>query len=182
MHKNLFKLISACGVFAIFLSGCGYTTRSMLNSQYKNIYISAFGNKINITGEGDAYGKYRINRPMLESDITKAVVNKFLLDGNLKPVKNTYADLTLKGDLVELRKDPVRYTNDSDVEEYRVSIIVNISLTDNKQEKVLWKENNFTGDTTYFTQGTSAKSEATAINDAVKDLSRRIVERAVEQW
>jgi len=40
----------------------------------------------------------------------------------------------------------------------------------------------FTGNTSYFTTGTQAKSEATAVNDALTDLARRIVERTVEQW
>jgi hypothetical protein len=60
--------------------------------------------------------------------------------------------------------------------------VVNLSLWDKKENKLVWQETNFTGDSTYFVTGAQAKSEDTAINDAIGDLSRRIVGRVVEQW
>lgn len=164
------------------LAGCGYTTRSLLHSQYKTIYITQFNNKIDITKDGDSFTTHKIYRPMLETDITKSTINRYLFDGNLRPSKNESADLVLKGDLVEFRRDAVRYNNSDDVEEYRISISVDISLWDKKEDKLIWQEKHFTGDSTYFTVGINAKSEATAVNDALNDLSRRIVERTVEQW
>lgn len=126
--------------------------------------------------------KYKIYRPMLEQEITKAVISKFIFDGNLRPAEKESADLLLKGELMEFRRDPVRYTENNDVEEYRLNIIVNLSMWDNHKNELLWQEQNFTGDTTYFTTGTQAVSEDTAVNAAIKDLARRIVERTVEQW
>lgn len=170
------------GLLVTGLMGCGYTTRSMVSNKYKTVYITPFVNKIDITRETDVANKYKIYRPMLETDITKTVVNKFLSDGNLKPVKSGSADLVLKGELVEFRRDPLRYSDSDEVEEYRINLVVNISLWDNRENKLVWGENNFTGDTTYFTTGSSAKSEAQAINDALSDLARRVVERVVEEW
>lgn len=167
---------------ALCLSGCGYTTRSMISDKYKTIYVTPFVNKIDITQETDVASKYKIYRPMLETDITRSVINKFLMDGNLKPAKSEAADLVLKSELVEFRKDPLKYSDSDEVEEYRVSLVVNIGLWDNKENKLVWEEKNFTGDTAYFTTGTLAKSEAQAISDAITDLARRIVERAVEEW
>lgn len=174
-----------CGILAFFIftfCGCGYTTRSMITNQYRTIYITPFINKIDITSDTDVASKYKVYRPMLETEITKSVVNKFLTNGNLRPSSSDSADLSLKGELVEFRRDPLRYTSSDEVEEYRLNLVVNISLWDKKEEKMLWEENGFTGDTTYFTIGSALKSEDTAIKDAVSDLSRRIVERAVEQW
>jgi hypothetical protein len=76
----------------------------------------------------------------------------------------------------------LRYTDSQDIEEYRLNLVVNIGLWDSQENKLLWEENGFTGDTTYFIIGPLAKSEDTAIKDAIADLSRRITERAVEQW
>lgn len=163
------------------VAGCGYSTRSLISNEYKSIYIEPFINKIDVTQEIYAGDKYRIYKPLLETDITKAVINKFLQDGNLKPKSEQDADLILKGELVNFRKDPLRYSDSDEVLEYRVNLVVNISLLD-KQNELVWKEDGFTGDTTYFTTGTQAKSEATAINDAISDLARRIVERTVENW
>jgi hypothetical protein len=175
-------LLSTCYFLLITLGGCGYTTRSMIADKFKTIYIEPFVNKIDITKESYAANKYQVNKPMLETDITNSVVNRFLLDGNLRLAPKESADLILKGELVEFRQDPLRYTKNDEVEEYRLNLVVNITLWDSRENKAVWQENNFTGDTTYFTSGSLAKSEDVAINDALADLSRRIVERTVEQW
>jgi len=172
-------LLVAC---SLWLAACGYTTRSMVSNKFKTIYITPFANKVDITQETYSANKYRIYKPMLETDITRVVIDKFLFDGNLKPVKSESADLVLKGNLMEFRRDPLRYTDSDEVQEYRINLIVNIGLWDNKENKLIWQENNFTGDTTYFVTGQAAKSETTAVNDAISDLARRIVERVVEQW
>ncbi|MCG2713985.1 MAG: LPS assembly lipoprotein LptE [Candidatus Omnitrophica bacterium] len=173
------------------LSGCGYTTRSMLSGKYSTIYITPFLNKVDITQESYSASKYRIYRPMLETNITKRVINRYLFDGNLKPVKEEKADLVLKGELVEYRKDPLTYTSDgNDVTEYRINIYVNLSLWDMKENKLLWQENNFNGNYSYFVKTTTINpgsnvivvSEDIAVNNAIEDLARRIVERTVEQW
>ena len=177
------KIFLACSLLLLInLSGCGYTSRSLLAEKYKTIYIPQFANQIDITKEADTANKYKLYRPLLEQDVTQAVIDRFLFDGTLKPGKAQGTDLTLEGALVEFRLDPLRYTNLEDVEEYRVNIVVNLKLTDNKENKILWQENYFTGDSTYFTTGPAAKSEDTAISDAINDLTRRIVERTVEQW
>ena len=46
----------------------------------------------------------------------------------------------------------------------------------------MWEEKGFIGDATYFTSGTLAKTEDTALDEAVDDLARRIVERTIEWW
>jgi hypothetical protein len=173
-------------IFSCFLSlalcGCGYTTRSLIAGKYKTINIAPFINRIELTLESDSNNKYKVYRPMLETKVTKAVINKFLYDGNVKPVALDSADLALKSELVEFRRDALRYTNSDDVEEYRINIVVNLRLWDNKNDKLVWEEKNFTGYASYFVTGSQAKSEEQAVQDAIKDLSRRIVERVVEQW
>ena len=186
-NKILIFLTTTFCLLTTVLSGCGYTTRSMLYGKYSTIYITPFLNKVDVTQESYSASKYRIYRPMLETDITRKVVNKYLFDGNLKPQKEGQADLVLKGELVEYRKDPLSYTADNnDVSEYRINIYVNLSLWDTKENKLLWQENNFNGNYSYFTSFATGNvilvPEDTAVNNAVEDLARRIVERTVEQW
>ena len=185
------SLTIVCFLLASVLIGCGYTTRSMLSGKYSTIYITPFLNKVDITQESYSASKYRIYRPMLETNITKRVINRYLFDGNLKPVKEEKADLLLKGELVEYRKDPLTYTSDgNDVTEYRINIYVNLSLWDTKENKLVWQESNFNGNYSYFVrtdtinpgQNVIAVSEDTAVTNAIEDLARRIVERTVEQW
>ncbi len=188
-HKTGFflSLATMFCLLATVLTGCGYTTRSMLSGKYKNIYITPFLNKVNVTQEAYSANKYRIYRPMLETDITKKVINRYLFDGNLKPIKEDRADLVLKGELIEYRKDPLTYNADNnEVAEYRINVYVNLSLWDTKENKLLWEEKNFNGNYTYFTSFASGNvvrvSEDTAVTNAIDDLARRIVERTVEQW
>jgi len=181
MIRKLFLLVTSYSLL-VTITGCGYTTRSMISNKYRTIYVTPFVNKVDITNEAYTANKYRIYRPTLETDITKTVTNKFLFDGNLKPMREETADLVLKGELIEFRKDPLTYDDNDNVTEYRINLVVNISLWDKKENKLAWEENGFTGNTSYFTTGTQIKSEDVAINDAVTDLARRIVERTVEQW
>ena len=181
MKKTLF-LISICSLAIFGLVGCGYTTRSMISDKYHTIYVQPFVNKINITDEAYTANQYKIYRPLLESDITKAVINKYIFDGNLKLAKDSTADLILKGEVVEFRKDALRYDSNNNVEEYRVSAVVNISLWDTRENKLVWKEDHFTGDASFFVLGSQTQSEDTAVHNALDDLARRVVERTVEQW
>lgn len=180
------RRLTALAVFLVFvIAGCGYTRRSVITEKFSTIYVSPFINKIDITNESYTANRYRTYRPFVETEITQAVIDKFLSDGNLKPVSQDLADLILKGEFVEFRRDPLRYDKDDNVIEYRLNLAVKLSLWDRKENKLLWEENRFTGDTTYFTiaSGASgAKTDDQAINDALSDLARRVVERVVEDW
>ncbi len=188
IYRRLIFALVQVFFLSFALAGCGYTTRSMISNKYKTIHIKQFLNKIDLTTEGDAYNKYKIYKPTLETDITKSVIDRYLFDGNLKPVKEENADLVLKGELIEFRRDPLRTEND-EVQEYRVNIMVSIALWDKKENNLVWQESNFTGDYTYYPYSSSLpgianyrKTDDQAVNEAVTDLSRRIVERTVEQW
>ncbi|MFH0827717.1 MAG: LptE family protein [Candidatus Omnitrophota bacterium] len=181
MKKKAWLLVIFYFLFSALCAGCGYTTRSLISEKYKTIHIVPFANKVELTRESDSNNKYKVYRPMLETELTKAVINKFLYDGNVKPVAHDSADLVLKADLVEFRRDPLRYVDNDNIEEYRINIVVNINLWDKKNSKLVWEENNFTGDASYFVTDPQ-DSEDRAVQDAIKDLSRRIVERVIEQW
>jgi len=178
MRGAVFAFLLAAG----FCAGCGYTTRSMLAGTYRTIHIEPFLNKVDITSEEYTGNKYRLYKPMVETDVTRAVVDRFLFDGNLRPVPKDSADLVLRGELMEFRRDPLRYTEGDEVEEYRISVLVNLSLQDPRTQKIIWEERNFTGETSYFTKGSLAKTDDAATGDAIADLARRIVERTIDQW
>jgi hypothetical protein len=180
MRPNLKPIIII--LFAINLAGCGYTTRALISADIKSIYIEPFKNKIDFTSEYSEYSRLRSYYPLLESDITNAIVDRFKFDGNLKIARRNEADVILEGDLVEYRRDATRYTDNDDVEEYRISIVVDIKLWSTDKQEYLWQESHFVGDTTYFVRGSQATTESAAVKKAVTDLARRIVERTIEDW
>lgn len=176
-------------VFAAFCapacaeSGCGgYTTRSLLPPEYKTIYVANVANDIRVTAEQSNMRMYRGYRPGMENDLTRAVINRFLFDGNLKPVSQEKSDLVLQSSLIDFRREPLRFDSNDNIEEYRIKLIVNMTLTETGTGKVVWQERGFAGETTYFTSGSLAKGEQAALNEAILDIARRIVERTVEAW
>ncbi len=156
------------------LVGCGYTTGSLLPSHMKTIAVPIFKNSI--LPESLSYQYH----PGVEVDITREVIARFSFDGNLRVVGvGEEADLELVGELIDYIKEPLRYGPDAkDVTEYRLTLVVNISLRDLRKDVVTWEEKNFTGDTTYFT----TEKESSALSNAIKDLARNIVDRTVEGW
>ena len=172
----------------IFLSamfcaaGCGYGTSSLLPAHIKKIHVENFKNSIDIVNEAPNAAIYKTYKPRLEQDITKAVIDKFIFDGNLKIAASDDADAVLKADLIDFKREALRYDEADNVEQYRIVIEVNIELLDTKKNKTLWKFNNFFGSEEFYTSGSQAQSEASAINEAVDDLARRIVEQTIEVW
>ncbi|MFA5059497.1 MAG: LptE family protein [Candidatus Omnitrophota bacterium] len=160
------------------LAGCGYSTRSNLAGNFRSISIEPFKNTVSYSAEQATKNLYI---PLLEVKITNAVTDRFLFDGNLKIADKGKADLALEGSLLNYERNALRYTDDEDVQEYRISIVVSMTLFD-KSGEVVWSEPSFAGEATYFVTGPLARSENAAIEDALTDLARRIVERTVENW
>lgn len=179
MNKIIIALFM---VSTLAVSGCGYTTSSLVSKDFKSICVSNFKNNIQVTAEQDENRMYRGYRPGMETDITKAVRDAFLFDGNLKLAPAESADLVLTSELTDYRRDSLRYDANDNIEEYRIKLIVNMKLEDVKKGTVVWTQNGFAGETTYRVSGPGAKSEAAAVRDAEKDLAQRIVERTVEAW
>ena len=181
LKRNNFLLLVTGYWLLVTFSGCGYTTKAILPDNIKTIQIETFKNNIDITKEVSAKDKYEVYRPNLEVDLRDAIVNRIFLDGNLNVLDKDSADAVLEGEIVQYRKDPLRYENEV-VQEYRISLVCDVKLIKQKDSKVLFEDTNITGDTTYFTTGTLQKDETTALNDAMADLARRIVNRIVENW
>lgn len=174
----VFVFCVMCFVSCVFFSSCGYTTSSTLPSNIKTIYIEPFKNKIDFT-TGTSRNIYL---PLLEVDTRNMVIDRFVFDGNLKIAKSHEADLILKGELKKYERSALRYTDDDDVQEYRVHITVSFELWDTGAEEPSWTEKNFVGEATYFVTGPEATSEESAVDEATVDLARRIVERTIENW
>ncbi len=178
VKKRLFFAILA----SIILYGCGYTARSVLPADESLIYVDNFVSKINVTREISNRRVYYPYSPGMEIDITRKVIDRFIFDGTFKVRDAESAYYILKGKLVNFKREPLRYDANDNVIEYRLSVVVDIELYDLKKEEVAWYEKNFAGEDTYRTTGQFAKSESVALQGAISDLARRIVERVVENW
>jgi hypothetical protein len=173
---------SAVCAILLLAGGCGYTTRPGLASHLRTIYVKPFVNKIDVTRLTTTDDRFPIYRHRMEVDLTNAVLNRYQFTGLLRPATAARADCRLEGELVEFRRDALRYDASQQVEEWRLNVVVNLRFVDQTTQTLLWEEQRFTGDTTYFARGANTETEAQALDRAITDLARRIVERSVESW
>jgi len=176
------KTLAAIAILMLAASGCGYTTKSLLPSDYKTIHVENFKNALKITAEQSNERMYRGYRPGMEISITKAVIDKYLMDGNLRIDSAERADLILSAELIDFNRGGITYDSSDNVQEYRIKLVVSMELTEAKSGKTVWKESGFAGETTYRTSGSLETSESAAIDNAIADLAKRIVERTIEAW
>ena len=169
-------------VSCLWSQGCGYSARPGLPSSMRTVYIKPFINKIDITQLGMNMREFPIYRHGMETDLTNAVIRRYQFTGLLRPASAERADTRLEGELVEFRKDPLRYNASQRVEEWRLNVVVNLRFYDRQNAEPIWEESHFTGDTTYFELGANAESETAALSRAIEDVAKRIVERTVENW
>lgn len=165
-------------ILCVLSAGCGYTTRSALPGNLRTIYIAPFANNIPYTTDR----AQEIYFPLLEVKVRNAIEERFLFDGQLRIAKEMEADLVLRGELIGYERSALRYTDNDDVQEYRVQIVVNLVLEGRTAEEPVWEEKGFVGEATYFVIGPTSTSESAAVEDATTDLARRVVERTIENW
>ncbi len=175
MIRNILKFTV---LLLVVLTGCGYSTKSVLPTNLRTIHIETFQNNISYASERGR----NLYFPLLEQKVRAAIVNRFQFDGNLRLSESEDADLVLRGKLESYERDALRYTDNDDVQEYRIHVIVSLELYDTAKGQPRWVETGFAGEATYFVTGPTAKTEEAAVEDAVTDLARRIVERTVEDW
>jgi hypothetical protein len=180
--RRLGRWALAASVGAALVAGCGYTTRPGIAPHLHTIYVKPFTNKIDVTRLTSGYDRFPIYRHRMEVDLTNEVIDRYQFTGLLRPMRDDRADCMLEGELLDYRRDALRYDASQQVEEWRLSIVVNLRFTDQTTKQMLWEEQSFTGDTTYFALGSQSESEASALSRAITDLARRIVERSVEDW
>lgn len=166
----------------LLLSGCGYTTSSLLPPEQNSIHVNNFANRIDPTREiSDRRSSYTY-RPGTDTQVTRAVIDGFIFDRRLDIMPANKAALILDGELVDFKQYPLSYNKGRDIEEFRIEVVVNMKLTERATGKVIWEEKNFRGQTDYDVVGPNAITEGQGVQKAVKDLAQRVVERVVDNW
>lgn len=174
------KLLLTLAVCAVALSSlrCGYTTSSTLPGHLRTVHVKQIKNKVDFAAERSR----NLYIPLIEVDVRNAIIDRFLFDGNLKIAEEDTADLILSGELTSYDRGALRFTEGDDPEEYRVRVVVNLTMYDTHDEVEMWAEPGFAGEAEFFITGPLATPEEDAVREAIEDLARRIVERTVEDW
>ncbi|MDR0993642.1 MAG: LPS assembly lipoprotein LptE [Verrucomicrobiota bacterium] len=155
----------------LLFSGCAaYRLGSMLPADVKTVYVPTV---INETSE-----------PLIEQDVTRAVLSQVQMDGSLRLADESLADTILEVHITRFWLDPVAYVKgeSSTANQYRMSIRASFVLTRRADNSIVaeapavngWYDFDFAGDMT--------SSKAIALRPAAEDLGRRIVDRIVQYW
>ena len=171
------RQISGVAVLAslCFVFGCGYTQHAHLPNDIKTIAIPTFKNEI---PPQDQFAYH----PGLETELTSAVRDRFIFDGNLKVVEPSKADAVLEGAIISYQQEGLRFDRLESVEEYRLFLVVKFKLIDQRTKKVLIDEPNFSGRAEFFVSRSPSSTRRASANSATFDLARSLVDRIVEEW
>jgi outer membrane lipopolysaccharide assembly protein LptE/RlpB len=164
-------------VFGLLLCGCGvYEPIEIVPDHIQTIRIEPFENNTQQIG--------------LIADLTEELVNEFIKEGRLTVVSAPDADSTLKGTIVEYSKIPLSYDENFVVQEYKLTMIVNLKYYDNIQKVRLWeytREDLLGGIEVwvkYYVGPDSAipETEEEARDRLVEDVAEKILQRVVYGW
>jgi hypothetical protein len=116
-------------LLVLLFSSCGYKFTQLggvVPEGARTIAIQAFTN-----------GTYE---PYVDLEVTRAVVDEFVADGRLKVVSLESADLVLTGKVTHYDAVPQSYTAGSYVQQFMISILVNVTVMDARSQKKLMQE------------------------------------------
>lgn len=176
-----FAVFCAAACLAV-LTGCGYTSKTLLPDTVKTVHVEQVRNAIDITGEVTNRQSFKVYRPGVEVDLRNALIDRFVFDGHLKIAAADKADSILRTELLSFRRDPLRYNTDDSIQEFRITVSASVQFVDTKTGKEIWQISGISGDSDYFLSGPQSKSEDEAVAAALEDLARHVVENVLEVW
>ncbi|MCX6350223.1 MAG: LptE family protein, partial [Candidatus Aureabacteria bacterium] len=155
MNKHWTTILGVVLVFTLAeISGCAYRLGTTLPANLRTVFIPTFKNSTYQTG--------------IEIDITNEVIQRFRIDGNLRPVSAEDADTVPNGEITGSNRQVLSDRGDTaeTVEEYRLYVNARITFKDVRNGKVLISQQEVRGKTDFFIEGTLADSEELARPDA----------------
>jgi outer membrane lipopolysaccharide assembly protein LptE/RlpB len=152
----------------LLLAGCGYSFRGNLPGHIKTVAVPILKNKTLAPG--------------IENVITSAIVTAFSNGGRLRVVPVEQADSILEGEIVGYHVDGVSFDRNTNVQAYRLQVVLNVEFRDVRQNKTLWREKGLTQFSDFQVLGQVSDTiarEGGAASQAAADIGRKIVNSAV---
>lgn len=154
------------------LSACGYHlagTVSSLPSDVKKIAIPQFSNKT--------------LRPDIENQFTNALLDEFAKGKKVEVVGEGEADAVVKGIITSFETTPISYTGGDVIQEYRVTVKLEVSVVKKIDESVIWRDKNISYFTEYKNDPDVAVSEGNrdaAIKKIAADVAKQLYSTILE--
>ncbi len=152
-------------IFAL-ISGCGYSTKSLISRKINSIYIPVFDNSTFRRG--------------LEFELTKAVKDEIMSKTNLRIVEKDSADTILYGTITSVTEGILTQNITDNIVESRVTINVDIKLEDRRTGRVLISESDLKNSAEFVVGRGETIDSAT--EEGLVELAKEIVYHLEEKW
>jgi hypothetical protein len=171
IHTGHSKKISfrqlAC-IIALFalISGCGYTTKSLISRKINSIYIPIF--------ENDTF------RRGLEFDLTSALKDEIMSNTKLRILQKDSADTILTGRIIKVTEGMLSSNVEDNIVESRVTISVYIKLVDRRTGRTLVEEEDLKQSAEFIVK--RGENINTASKESLVLLAKEIIFHLEEKW
>lgn len=156
----------------VFLGGCGfYRTTSRGRTLQGTVVLPFLEN--------------RTSQPDLELRATEALIEAIEDDGGLALVNRGEEDYLLTGSVVRYSEAPFSISASGVADEYKLTIIIQLSFRDQASGVAIWAERKFTGSESFFLAGSDAGSELTrdrAEDKALEQIVDSVLNAIFGDW
>jgi hypothetical protein len=166
--SNRFSIRQLTCIVVLFalMSGCGYTTKSLISRKINSIYIPIF--------ENDTF------RRGFEFDLTTAVKDEIMSKTKLRIAKKDNADTILTGKIMKVTEGMLSSNVRDNIVESRITISVDIKLVDRRTGRTLVEKKGLKRSAEFVvSRGENIK---TASQEGLADLAEMIVSQLEEKW
>jgi hypothetical protein len=165
-NRISFRQFSCALVFLALISGCGYTTKSLISRNINSVYIPIFGNYTFRSG--------------LEFDLTTVLKDEIMSRTKLRIARKDDADTILTGKIVTVSEGVISSNAKDNVIESRVTISVNIALADRRTGRAMMSMDGLTNSAEFIV--TRGENINTATQECLSGLAEKIVYQLEEKW
>src|SRR3972149_4640267 len=151
-------------IVVALISGCGYSTKSLISRKVDSIYIPVFDNTTFRRG--------------LEFELTKAVKDEIMSKTNLKIVQKDSADTILNGTITSVTEGILTQDITDNIVESRLTIHVDIKLVDRRTDRVLISESDLKGSAEFIVK--RGETIESAAGEGLVSLAETIVDHLQE--
>jgi hypothetical protein len=158
-------------VLVAVLPGCaGYRLGSMLPPGIRSVSVPIAEN--------------RTSEPMIENEITRAIIAEIQRDGSLRLLPSNEADAELRVTIRHHEMTPITFRTDtrSEPDEYRLRVEAEFQLVRTGSDEIIAEHPAAVGESTVRLAGNFGFAKQVALPEAARDLARDIVRKLVEYW
>lgn len=141
-----------------------------IQSGIKSIAIPVFENKT--------------MEPIIEEEITSAVIKEFLKDDRIQVVDRSQAELVLQGSVISYKESPISFDLNQNALEYRITVTTHLRLLQQSTHNILW-ERDVTASAEYDVSSDIMSARATkllALKEIAQNLSEEVTDRVLGGW